>query len=1004
MISSPTHPASPDPPGSDRSRPAPWFPDPSLPDLVPPPGSDPGGPRRPMVGRDRESSVLAAAMAALIGGAGRIVELAGEPGIGKSDLLERVAGLARERGITALAGRAPAPGSGMPMAALVNALDGYLAGLPPARLATIRPDHADLLNGVFSTLHLAAARSLAPAGTPYNARRLRAVRILLETLTAERPLLITLDDLHNSDQATIDLICHLLDAPPRTPLLLVLAHRRRQSPARLRLALDTAGHVTRLALGPLAECHIDALTTAPLSAGQRRVLYELSGGNPRYLWALLASALPHGPTSEHVELGALAPDVESALGAELELLSSTARLVTSAAAVLGPDPVDAALLAEVGGVAADRVPKAIDELVAADLLRPVAGTGCFAFRHRVVQHAAYLATDPGWRLTAHARALAALHHRGAAASARAPHVLCLAVPGDLAAVDVLSEAAASLLDRAPGTAVRWLGTGLRLLPTDAGTTERRIALSVRLGRALGAAGHPRAARAVLHEVLRLLSEQPSPTRTAALLLCAQLEGQLGRREEARALLRAGLATPNDGRPGDRAALALALGGVELTAGRVGKARRWAAAALGAARRAPLAMATTAVRAHALGLLAAASHLQGHSVASGETDQAAALLDATLDGELSERPESAVWVGWSEILLGRFGTAARHLSRAVDVSRGAGRYLPLLQLLCARMLAYRCSGRLADAAADCTEALRLASNTQCRELHYVADATARLLDAWTGKSCAGGATAHPGYEPPAAGWLATLALSAHAEARLAAGDVPGCLAAASAVDLSGLDRWSQIGWYEMLTRASLAAADQAGAAQWAGRAHEVAGRLGQPGRTALAASAGARVLALHDPTAAVTVARSAAAALAEAHMPLDAARAHVVTARALAAGGDRDRAGGQLRLAEDLFEQCGAGRFAREVNTERRRLLASGSFNARKPRHQAGPPTLTRRETQVASLVSEGLTNREVAARLFVTQKTVEMHLSRVFSKLGVTNRAALVRRFHLAGPPHAPSS
>ncbi|MFD1080498.1 helix-turn-helix transcriptional regulator [Micromonospora andamanensis] len=983
---------------SELSRPAGW----ALSSLPPGPPAVADEQRRPLVGREKESGALAGAVAALLDGTGRIVEVTGEPGIGKSRLLDQVAAVAREHGVQVLAGRAPVPGSDVPMAAIVDALDPYLPQVSPARLAELRSDHAQLLNDTFPSLRLPGARSLAPAGVPAGARQLRAVRLLLETLAAERPLLITIDDLHNGDRATIDLVCHLLDAPLRTPLLLVVAHRRRQSPARLRLALDTAGQVTRIEVTPLERAHLDELTELPLSAGQRAVLHELSEGNPQYLSALLAGALPHGPASEHVELGALPAEVEAALAAELELLSRAAHLVASAAAVLGPEPVDTGLLAEVAGIATEHVPAAIDELVAADLLRPVTGSGCFAFRHPVVQHAAYLTTDAGWRLTAHARALAELRRRRSSTAAQAPHLLRLAVPGDMVAVEVLSEAATAVLDRAPHTAVRWLGAAIRLSPSSANPSESRVMLTVRLGQALAAAGHPRAARAVLHDALRLLDKRPSAYRTTATLLCAQVERQLGRHGAAAALLRTGLTRPDEAQPADRAALALALGAVEMTSGRAGQARRWAAAALGAARR-----ATTipgAVRAHALGLLAAASHLRGNRAAGGETNQAALQLNTTLDAELGDEPESALWVGWSEILLDRSDAAVHHLTRAIDVSPGARSYFSLLHLLCTRSLAHRCAGRLAEASADCAEVLRLASGTQFRELHVAAEAMGRLLTVWSGTEEVEPTVVPYTLDLPASGWPGRLVLSANAETLLALGDTAGCLAVAATAGLPELEPWAQVGWYELLTRATLAEGDPDAATEWAQRAYQVAERLGRPGRSALAASARARVLALRDPAAAAEAAAAAAETLTRVRMPLDAAQAHIVAARALVADGDPDRAVATLRLAEEIFDRCGAGLFTRQVNTERRRLLAGRSGGARRPRRQGGSPTLTRRETQVAALVSEGLTNRQVAARLFVTQKTVEMHLSHVYAKMGVTNRAALVRRFHLGGLASAQSS
>jgi DNA-binding NarL/FixJ family response regulator len=133
------------------------------------------------------------------------------------------------------------------------------------------------------------------------------------------------------------------------------------------------------------------------------------------------------------------------------------------------------------------------------------------------------------------------------------------------------------------------------------------------------------------------------------------------------------------------------------------------------------------------------------------------------------------------------------------------------------------------------------------------------------------------------------------------------------------------------------------------------------------------------------------------MVLDAARAALASATALAAHGDLDQASDQARAAQSVFESCGAVPFARKTASLRRRIAASGS----RGRGKDGAPgrtvltALTRREQQVASLVSQGLTNRRIAQRLHVTDKTVEMHLSNIFAKLGVSSRtetaAAVIR-------------
>lgn len=102
----------------------------------------------------------------------------------------------------------------------------------------------------------------------------------------------------------------------------------------------------------------------------------------------------------------------------------------------------------------------------------------------------------------------------------------------------------------------------------------------------------------------------------------------------------------------------------------------------------------------------------------------------------------------------------------------------------------------------------------------------------------------------------------------------------------------------------------------------------------------------------------------------------------------DLAAMELKTAYAGFDACGARLLARRALSERHRLSASAP-RANSMTRGDGLAWLSRREAQVASLVAEGLTNRRIAQRLFVTEKTIEMHMSNIFSKLGVPSRAAV---------------
>ena len=103
---------------------------------------------------------------------------------------------------------------------------------------------------------------------------------------------------------------------------------------------------------------------------------------------------------------------------------------------------------------------------------------------------------------------------------------------------------------------------------------------------------------------------------------------------------------------------------------------------------------------------------------------------------------------------------------------------------------------------------------------------------------------------------------------------------------------------------------------------------------------------------------------------------------------------RLQAAHDRFAALGARPYVERCERE---LSASGLAPAK--RHAFDPSRLTAQELAVAQLVARGLSNRQVASELFVSVKTVQFHLTRIYSKLRVSSRGELAAHFHRAGGP-----
>ena len=193
----------------------------------------------------------------------------------------------------------------------------------------------------------------------------------------------------------------------------------------------------------------------------------------------------------------------------------------------------------------------------------------------------------------------------------------------------------------------------------------------------------------------------------------------------------------------------------------------------------------------------------------------------------------------------------------------------------------------------------------------------------------------------------------------------------------------------LVRASIATGSLADAERWARQASEHTTRLALPAGAVRSACARAEILlARGEPAAAAAIARDAAAAADRIPAPLDATEARLLSGRAHAAAGDRQAAKAALQTVAADAARGGAVHLRDDAARELRRL---GTRLCSQSRRAAGDAGLSLRERDIAGLVAEGRTNRQVAATLYLSEKTIANALTRIYAKLGVRSRAELTR-------------
>ena len=476
--------------------------------------------RTPFVGREFELQQLQGAFEAAARGDGALVMLAGEPGIGKTALCQQLAGFVGTRNGLALVGHCYPEGSAsLPYQPFVEAFESYARqrdaealrvdlGASASEVARIVPALRNLLQ-----VELAAPEN--PADD--RLRLLSAVLDFLRGIGAKRPLLLVLEDLHDADRGTLDLLLYLARHLAGTPLLVVATYRDvevdRAHPLATAVAdLHRASQFERIHLRRLSVDEVQQLLASSSQQTIPRPLAELvhrrSGGNPLFAHELLRFLL-----SEHLVeqrdgalrrvggeslAGHMPEGLRDVVGKRLSRLSAAANQLLSVASVIGRE-FQLDVLRRVHARSEEELERALEDAVGAALVeeRSVVGaTITYRFSHAFFQQTLYDEIMAPRRIRLHqqvAHALEEVHARRLEehATELAEHYAFSSDPLDLGKAVHYGELAARRATDvfAYGEAARQLERTLVVLDlADPEDQSKRCDLLLALGQALWPAG------------------------------------------------------------------------------------------------------------------------------------------------------------------------------------------------------------------------------------------------------------------------------------------------------------------------------------------------------------------------------------------------------------------------------------------------------------------------------------------------------------------------------------
>ncbi len=925
----------------------------------------PGGPfPLQLLDRGAELAAITAAIESACSGSGSALLVEGVAGIGKTRLLTHTCEQAAQAGMTVLTARAAEFEDGYAWGVVRQLFEAEMRGGGGPR----RADDAVALAA------LALTRD-AQGGDEGSFAVLHGLYWLTADISQQAPLLLAVDDLHWADQPSQRFVAHLAHRLEGLAVLLVLTVREPRSGTAQQKSLiaGLAAEASVVALRPAA---LGAAACAELVRGTLGVdpspafqdaCRELSGGNPLLLRGLLASLAAEGAKGTDAEvphLRRLTPgSVSRSVLLQLGRMPAAALAAARAVAVLGT-AATAERAGRLAGLDGDASAEAIGALMTE---RFIEGERALRFVHPLVRSAVYQDLAPPVRQRWHKRAARMLDEEEAASAEVTVHLLAAAATGDAWVVDRLRQAAADARSRgAPDVAIQCLERALAEPPAASARGDVLFEL--------GSAQTFHAPAAAAEHLAEALARSAGwPRRGEIALALSQALGLCGRFADAVEVLQAAISESGD----DRSPIAISLQSALLNVA------RWD-------------LDTRPVMRPIL------ERLQARAEGGEDLDPQ---LHANLAIEL--------------------GAAGLDRERAIRHAREAVRATPRLMSLTSTALPEAVTvllfGGMSSEAADGAQTwLRLAQQRGWPLASALAATAASLIALYDGE--VGQALAYGQQAMTGGGWISTMAtafmipalierdaidearallaagnldgplgptwpynVARHARGRLhaAAGDhaaaVKDLLEAGELAELWGVRNPTLMPWRSDAALSLTALGDGRAASQLCAEEIELARRWGAARGLgiALRAAGVAEGGGIELLTEAVSVLRRSPARL-------ELARALIDLGAAQRRAGARARAREVLREGLDLAHALGGLALA---DRARRELVVAGG----RPRRDAtrGRDALTPSELRVAQLAAGGQTNRQIAQALFVTQRTVENHLTSTYAKLGISSRPEL---------------